>query len=198
MSKITGVVICQNEEHCITKCLDSLFTLTKEIVVVDGKSVDKTAGIIRDWEKNKDVNLRVFVNTFRGHFADQKNLAIMAAKTEWVFVLDADETLEQGLAVEANEIVESNNYDAAAFPRYNYINKSKTDVYPDFQHRLFRSFCRYIYPVHEELVGYRSCKVATTHIIHDKTNLVYKRQQNFYDVVSDRYSYCLRKKHEQW
>jgi len=192
---ISAAVICQNEEMYIAKCLNQLWWVD-EIVVVDGGSRDNTIPILRKMKTS--MNLKIFQNLFKDHFGDQKNLAISLTTGDWVMVFDVDEEIELDLVEELKTIaIRDNIYDAVAIPRKNYLDDEPTNVYPDYQYRFFRSYCRYIYPVHEELVGYRNLYTATNHLLHYKTGDRYAFQQNFYErvkLIKNR----MRLPHEEW
>lgn len=177
--KISGTIICQNEDTLIEKCIEQL-NWVDEIVVIDGGSVDKTLDILKSI-KEKDKRVQVYKVPFNGHFGDQKNIAIMKCSGDWIFNLDADELLEPELQKELIEIAKENKVELVRIPRHNFIDSSYQDgAYPDYQSRFFRSFCRYIYPVHEELVGWRTKTEAKHHIIHQKSAGRYNQQQNLY------------------
>ena len=184
---ISSVAIVQNEEKLVRSCV-KILDWTDDIVVLDGGSVDRTVEILKSIENPK---LRVIKNKFKGHFGDQKNTAISQTKGDWVFVLDADETIEKGLIEELKEAAKSKKYDVVYIPRKNYIDGELTEAYPDYQLRFFRAYCRYIYSVHEELVGWKRSYIAKKHILHYKTNERQESQNVFYSrnaVVTERFT----------
>jgi len=171
---------------------------TDEIIVIDGGSEDDTIEAIKEYRDKVDKIIRIIKNPFKGCFNDQKNLAISLARTPWVFNLDADETIESGLITEVIGLIKSKTCDAIAIPRKNYVGKNRTSAYPDYQHRCFRVFCRFIYYVHEELVGYRRMVNAENHIIHNKSPHRYKAQQRQYYDLKQEIDYKLRLPYEEW
>ncbi|UCD70739.1 MAG: glycosyltransferase family 2 protein [Syntrophobacterales bacterium] len=80
---ISACIISFNEEKNIGDCIDSV-AWCDEVVVIDAFSKDRTAEIARKR------GARVIQNEWPGHIA-QKNLALDAAKYEWVIALDCDE-----------------------------------------------------------------------------------------------------------
>ena len=82
---ISAVIITHNEEGNITKCLSSL-TGFDEIIVVDSGSDDKTTEIA------KRHGAKVIHQKWLG-FGPQKKFAVMQAKNNWIFSIDADEYL---------------------------------------------------------------------------------------------------------
>ena len=82
-------IITLNEEDNLGRCLSSLPTGV-EIIVLDSGSIDGTRKVADSF--GAQVHHRDFTN-----YAEQKNAAIQLATRAWVFSLDADEVLEQGL-----------------------------------------------------------------------------------------------------
>lgn len=157
---LSGVIICQNEENRILKPIEQIYDYVYEIVVLDGGSNDNTIKILKEFKENNDPNnkLRIYQNKFNGHFGDQKNIAISKVKSRWVLNLDADEFLDEKFLNKLEEYLYQDEYDVFAFPRVNTLDGEQTDGWPDYQLRLFRSYCRFVYPVHEELVGFKNKK----------------------------------------
>jgi glycosyltransferase involved in cell wall biosynthesis len=86
---LSVVVITLNEERRLRACLKSL-PQGAEVVVLDSGSTDGTARIAAE------CGARVEARTFTNH-AEQKNHALSLATRPWVFSLDADEVLDEGL-----------------------------------------------------------------------------------------------------
>ena len=90
-------VITHNEEANIGRTLASVQPLVAdgkgEIIVVDSGSTDRTVEIA------KSFGAKVFIEEWKG-YAAQKNSAIAKAEGEWILSLDADEEVEQPLAME--------------------------------------------------------------------------------------------------
>jgi glycosyltransferase involved in cell wall biosynthesis len=99
MTKISAVIITLNEEHSIERTLRSL-DFCDEIVVVDSGSTDATVAVC---EKYK---CRVFTRPFNGYGA-QKQYAVSQAMNDWVFSIDADELVSDGLKREIVSVFSS-------------------------------------------------------------------------------------------
>lgn len=87
--KISVVIVAYNEEKNIGRCLDSLIDLDYpkedyEIIVVDGKSEDRTVEIVKKYK-----NVRLFVNPKR-FTASSRNVGIFNSKYDYVAFTDAD------------------------------------------------------------------------------------------------------------
>lgn len=90
MIKLSVVIITNNEERNIGRCLESVHTIADEIVVVDSFSADKTQEICAQY------GVRFSQHEFEGHI-QQKNYAASLAQNDWVLSLDADEALSPEL-----------------------------------------------------------------------------------------------------
>ena len=86
---LSVVIIAKNEEHRISRCLESV-RWADEIVVVDGCSTDPTVEICRAH------GARVVSHAFVGDFSIERNLGLEAASGEWVLQLDADDVVTDG------------------------------------------------------------------------------------------------------
>jgi glycosyltransferase involved in cell wall biosynthesis len=98
---LSVVLITHNEEANIGRTLASVQPLVAdgkgEIIVVDSGSTDRTVEIA------KSFGAKVFVEDWKG-YAAQKNSAIDKASGPWILSLDADEEVEQPLAVEITDL----------------------------------------------------------------------------------------------
>jgi glycosyltransferase involved in cell wall biosynthesis len=94
---LSVVIITHNEEDNIGRTLASVQPLIAdgkgEIIIVDSGSTDRTVEIA------KSFGAKVFIEEWKG-YAAQKNSAIDKAAGEWILTLDADEEVEQPLAME--------------------------------------------------------------------------------------------------
>ncbi len=136
MDKVTGLVICHNEERNIGACLKSL-EWCDEIIVVDSFSDDSTIEIVGKYTNH------IHLNEWRG-FRDQRLFALSKVDCGWIFSLDADERCTKGLAEEIRKVLSTNNDAHTGFriPRKSYfLGKwiKHGGWYPDLQLRLFRS-----------------------------------------------------------
>jgi len=85
---ISCIIIAQNEEPNIEHCLKSVVGWAEQVFVVDGFSTDRTPELARAY--GAEVVQHEFVD-----WASQRNWALdnLPLKTEWVFFLDADESV---------------------------------------------------------------------------------------------------------
>ncbi|MEK6888535.1 MAG: glycosyltransferase family 2 protein [Nanoarchaeota archaeon] len=94
---ISIVMPCYNEAEHIGEAIEALLKLDwpkdmLEIIVVDDKSTDNSADIVRRYERKYD-NVRLIVNSRNsGKAAEPTNIGVKNAKYDYVAVADADST----------------------------------------------------------------------------------------------------------
>lgn len=135
MRRLSGAVICRNEEAKIGACLSSLAEVCDEIVVLDSGSTDNTLEICRSYTQ------AVHFEEWRG-YRDQKQRAADLASHEWVLSLDADERLSPELTLEIRKWKESDTdrLDGYRIPRVTFFLGRwirHSTWHPDRQLRLF-------------------------------------------------------------
>lgn len=89
---LSVVIIAKNEAHNIADCVRSAL-FSNEVIVLDSGSTDATVALARE------AGASVIETDWPG-FGLQKNRALAAAKSQWVFSLDADERITPELADE--------------------------------------------------------------------------------------------------
>ncbi len=90
MHQLTVVIITKNEERNIGRALDSVSKIADEIIVVDSYSTDQTKAIC----EKKGAH---FVQTEWQGYSTTKNFANSLAKSNYIFSLDADESVDKDL-----------------------------------------------------------------------------------------------------
>ncbi|RRJ65473.1 glycosyltransferase [Paenibacillus oralis] len=94
---ISIIVLSKNEERCIKRCVDAIMAdicSDDEVIVIDTGSNDKTLEIIRNREYFRKI--RILEKKWGGSFSEIRNFGISISKKEWIFFVDADETIEKG------------------------------------------------------------------------------------------------------
>ncbi|GGG61670.1 glycosyltransferase family 2 protein [Epilithonimonas arachidiradicis] len=133
--KISGLIITFNEEKNMREVLEC-FDFCDEIIVVDSFSTDKTIEIASTFPK-----VKIIQNKFED-FTKQRNIALDAAKNDWVLFLDGDERITSELQEEIIKTVkDSNAKDAYYFYRTFFLGKKKINfsgTQNDKNFRLFR------------------------------------------------------------
>ncbi|MCM1522575.1 MAG: glycosyltransferase family 2 protein [Muribaculaceae bacterium] len=111
MLDLTVIILTFNEEIHISRCLDRLKDVAREVIVVDSYSTDRTCEIAAS------KGARIVKQEWPGCQAEQFNRAIdnLAISTEWILRLDADEYLSPELIQELNTTLHSTPEDISAF-----------------------------------------------------------------------------------
>lgn len=137
MNNLSVVLATFNEEENLERCLTAVKDFADEIVIVDGTSKDRTVEIA------KSLGARVISTTNKANFHINKQMAIDAAKGEWILQLDADEVVGVDLEKEIKEIIKKNPEENGFWmPRKNYFLGRflmKGGQYPDYTIRFYRN-----------------------------------------------------------
>lgn len=184
MSKISVVISAYNEEAKIAECLRSV-SFADEIIVVDGKSSDRTVEIAKEHKAKvfpRENNLMLNVN---------KNFGFTKAESEWILNLDADERVTRELRDEITEVLQNASEDIAAYsmPRKNIIFGKwikHTGWYPDRQIRLFRQK-KGQFPekhVHEQLIVEGEIAELTAPLEHESYKTVSEFLLKFFTIYA--------------
>lgn len=125
-----------NEENNIGRCLAAVKDLADEIVIVDGRSTDKTRSIAKKYR------VRIIDSPNLENFHLMKKLANDHAAGDWILQLDADEVVTPALKREIKKTIDSNPAENGFWiPRANYFLGrflKKGGAYPDYTLRLYR------------------------------------------------------------
>lgn len=167
--KVSAIIPTFNNEKIIRGCLENV-KWADEILIVDSFSTDKTLDICREYTDR--IIQHEYINS-----ALQKNWAISQATHDWIFLLDTDEYLEEGLVDEIIEVLKNPKpgIEGYYFPRKNLIYDKwvKTcGIYPDSLVRLFKMKYRYQtreVHAHIDIPEERTGRFKH-HIIHDDFN----------------------------
>lgn len=161
---ISGLVITYNEEKMIGKCIDALFKVCDEVIIVDSMSTDTTVEIA------KSKGAIVFSQSFLGD-GPQRTHGLPYCKNDWILNLDADEFLD----VDAEDFILKekyliDNFDAFSFRVRNFLSDKLIDFagwYPDHKVRFFNK--KTAAPsesiVHQKIIATNEKRVAV-HILH--------------------------------
>ena len=142
-SSITAVIITQDEERNIGRCLQSLCGVVDGVVVVDSGSTDATEEICRGFGERGELAVRFVHHDWVGYSA-QKNYANGLVDDGWILSIDADEALSDGLRASLLKLKSEPAMDGEAyrFPRLNnYCGHwlRHGGWYPDEAVRLWRA-----------------------------------------------------------
>jgi glycosyltransferase involved in cell wall biosynthesis len=136
MSRITVCIIACNEAEVLPRCLDSVAWADEIVIVVDGKSHDRTEEVARARAH------RVEVRPYEGDI-EQKSYCNELASHDWVFIVDPDEVVTDELGRAIEQAVQTATESDAAFEVNRltyYLGRwvRHGDFFPDWKLRLFR------------------------------------------------------------
>lgn len=146
----TVIIHTRNERNNIEKCIASARILTDAILVIDMESTDETREIA-----NKN-GVLVLNFPYSRYVEPAREFGITAAKSDWVFILDADERMTEELTDEIRIAITQENFTHYKIPRKNIFLGKKWlwwgGWYPDYQIRLIQklSFVRWGMKIHSQ------------------------------------------------
>lgn len=163
--RISLCMIVRDEESFLPACLASVAGAVDEIVIVDTGSKDNTVKIAEEF------GARVFHHPWANDFARHKNQAIDYATGDWVFVIDADEVLQEKSIGVLRRAVLDRAADAIVVTILSFSNNKASRSW-ESKVRLFRrtnnSGCkiRYQGAIHEQVINYRAAKAYPIYLDH--------------------------------
>jgi glycosyltransferase involved in cell wall biosynthesis len=160
---ITAIILAKNEEKNLPRCLESVGWV-EEIIVIDDESTDKSVAIAAK------AGAKVYQRKL-DDFASQRNFALSKVKTEWVLLVDPDETVPQELQKEMLRAVKLKGFAGFYFPRKNIIFGQwikHSGWSPDHQLHFFRAKKgKYLGKVHERVEVKGKVGYLKTALIHE-------------------------------
>jgi glycosyltransferase involved in cell wall biosynthesis len=158
---ISFAITAYNEHEELKRLLEQLIQVVKssdEIVIqLDTKATQEVIELVDEFlQKNSDKTTikKTFCDLNKDFASFKNNLKKHCAK-DWIFQIDADETLSETFSRVIHEVLEANEeIDLVAVPRVNIVNGlTQNDViqwhwrlneqgwvnWPDAQHRIFRN-----------------------------------------------------------
>lgn len=161
---ISGLVITYNEEKNIGNCINALFKVCNEVIVVDSLSKDNTVAIA------EAKGAKVISQAFLGD-GPQRTHGLPFCKNDWILNLDADEFLDKDAEkfIKEKKYLEG-NYDAFSFRVKNFLADELIDFsgwYPDHKVRFFnkQTASPSESKVHQSIITTNEKKV-NVHILH--------------------------------
>ena len=159
---------------------------------------------LRNFLENQ-LNINFYQGVFNGNFADWKNKLNSLCTGDYIFNIDADETITETFMLTLPIIIENNpEVEFYWVPRENYVTGLtpkhiqewgwRLDVqnrinYPDYQGRIYKNSLdiKWKNKVHEVLIGYKQYaslpEVPALSINHTKTIEKQEKQNNYYNTL---------------
>lgn len=182
---LSVVIITKNSADKIENCLESTKSITNDILVIDGGSIDETVKIA---ERH---SARVIKQVGKG-YSDWRNQGIKEVKGEWIFYLDSDERVTPELAREIKSLITGHKlaFFAYAIPRRNTIlgNEMKHGGWwPDYVKRLYKKSAlkKWVGDLHEEPVfegKMGHLKNPMIHLKHDNLSEMIEKTNKWSEI----------------
>jgi len=176
---ISFAITAYNEHEELQVLLNQLEQIAKpddEIVIqLDSKATPEVLSLVDQFiSKDFTFTVKKCVFDLNNHFADFKNNLKSYCTKDWVFQIDADETLSETFSRVIHEVLDANDgIDLIAVPRVNIVKGlEQNDIiqwhwqvnsqgwvnWPDPQHRIFRNKpeVKWVNKVHEKIVGWKT------------------------------------------
>lgn len=208
MTTISFAITACNEHVELERLLDQLTSFIKpedEIVVqLDSTATPEVQQVAEKYNVGTKYTYHRIIFGLDGDFASFKNNLKKHCVKDWIFFIDADEYLGDGLVNNIHEILDTNQniVDVIAVPRINtvegltrdHIDKWRWFVddngwvnYPDYQTRICanKKDIEWKNKVHERLSGWKTIANLPEgyELIHPKTIERQERQNNFYNTL---------------
>ena len=176
---ISFAITAYNEHEELQVLLNQLEQIAKpddEIVIqLDSKATPEVLSLVDQFiSKDFTFTVKKCVFDLNNHFADFKNNLKSYCTKDWVFQIDADETLSETFSRVIHEVLDANDgIDLIAVPRVNIVKGlEQNDIiqwhwqvnsqgwvnWPDPQHRIFRNKpeVKWVNKVHEKIMGWKT------------------------------------------
>jgi hypothetical protein len=214
MIKISYALCFYNETKEMVKLIDFLLKnkdQEDEIIIL----WDEENGSIASFNEINDLykeKIKLIKNKLQNNFSQHKNFLKYNCSGEWIFNLDADETIELETFLKIKDFLKSEkslNIDLICIPRVNIVHgltkeylkeetiKKKWKInkfgwinFPDFQARIFRNKeqIKWIRPIHEIISGasavYYLPETKEYSIMHEKNISIQIKQNLLYNSIN--------------
>lgn len=179
--KLSVVIVAKDEDSIIRDCLESIKWADEIVVVIDDRTKDNTARIVRKYTK------KIFFQKFET-FAKIKQFALEKATGEWVLALDADEQIIQSLKKEILKKIQSSSFDGYE-AHYSLVFLGKPLRQEERTSQAIRLFRRekgrYLdVPIHERVIVKGTIGVLENPIQHHSHQSITKTLTKFNEYTS--------------
>jgi len=163
-STISACMIVKDEEEFLPNCLNSIKNAVDEIIVVNTGSTDNTVSIA------KNFGAQVYHYPWNDSFSEARNHAIRHATKDWIFMIDADEELEQADIPVLRQAIRSQRYNGVIIAIYSKIRDGSMHKF--YYTRVFRrGKARYKDIIHEQIIVEGERLLTEIRLYHHGYNL---------------------------
>ncbi|KOR93080.1 glycosyl transferase [Geobacillus stearothermophilus ATCC 12980] len=142
-------MIVKDEEKVLQRCLDSVYGIVDEIIIVDTGSTDSTKQIALKYTN------KLYDFEWTNSFAEARNFAQQQATGEWILVLDADEYVERANLQAMIDVLKQTDESVEAYDVviYNFMGVYGERILQHRHTRIYRNcpHLRYDRAIHEQL-----------------------------------------------
>ncbi|QCX34238.1 glycosyltransferase [Caloramator sp. E03] len=145
---ISLCMIVKNEEENIKRCLDSVYDIVDEIIIVDTGSTDRTVEIAKKY------NAKIYNFEWNNNFSDARNFSLDMASCDWILIMDADDELERKDKDKLILLTKNENVNAYFLQTLSYVGeKPGLDIIMNLNIRLIRNKMGYKFygAIHEQI-----------------------------------------------
>ena len=176
------------------------------VVLVDLSKNKPTSELLRYLhELSSEDYITLVEDTFKGHFADWKNLLTKSCSGDYIFQIDADEYPNKELIETLPFLLEMNkDVDVMLVPRVNTVkgltqdhiakwrwsvNEKEWVNWPDYQWRIYKNdpTIKWVNKVHEKLEGFKQYATLPMEegfaLYHPKDIERQEKQNNYYSTL---------------
>lgn len=148
MKSLSVCMIVKNEEKNIKRCLESIYKIADEIIIVDTGSDDETLDICNQY------NCNIIKHKWNNDFSEARNISLDYATKDYILFLDADEELSSADLEKLKLLLSKSKLSEGYFLKLiNIINENEVGEYVIF--RLFKNKKNYRFrgKVHEQIAN---------------------------------------------
>lgn len=124
--KVTVYIPCRSYGRFLARAVESVFQQTYtgwELIIIDDGSTDETATIADSYAKRDRERIRVFKHAPSRGLQACANLALEAARGDYIMRLDADDFLDESSLLVLVSYLDSHEDVGLVYPNYTYVDE---------------------------------------------------------------------------
>ncbi|HOP06910.1 MAG TPA: tetratricopeptide repeat protein [candidate division Zixibacteria bacterium] len=115
---VSACMMVKNEEELLPGALESVRDWVDEIIVVDTGSTDNTCAIAESY------GAKLFHQPWENNFSKHRNYTLELATSDWVFIIDADERVNQKEVPLLLDLINSDEHEIISINVFNLYGRS--------------------------------------------------------------------------